>query len=44
MELKNVNPDGYNVVIYPIFSFFFKNIEKLSEIKDFKVYFRVEDQ
>jgi len=30
MELKNVNPNGYNVVInnlHPIFLFFFKNIE-----------------
>jgi len=46
MELKNINPNDCNVVInnpLPMILFFFKKYWKLSKIKDFKVYFRVEN-
>jgi len=46
MELKNVNSNGYNDVInnlHPNFFIFFQKFQKLSEIKDFKAYFRVEN-
>jgi len=42
MEMKNANPDGFNVVINNlclVCLFFFQKYWKLSLIKDFDVYF-----
>jgi len=44
MELKNANPNSYNVVInnlHPTILFYFQKCWKLNETNDFKVYFRV---
>jgi len=46
MELKNANPNGFNVVInnlHLMFSFFSKKSWKLNKIKDFNIYFRVDN-
>jgi len=45
MELKNANPNGCNVVkinLHPMI-IFFSFIFELNKIKDFKVYFRIEN-
>jgi len=45
MELKNADSNGWNDVInnlHPMILFFSKKYWKLSKIKDFKVYFRVD--
>jgi len=38
MELKNINPNGYNVEINNVLLIY--KYLKLNKIKDFKVYFR----
>jgi len=45
MDLKNANPNGCNAVInnvHLIFLFLFQKYWKLSKIKNFEVYFRIE--
>jgi len=45
MEVKNANPNGWNVVVnnlHFMILVLFQKYWKLSKIKDFKVYFRIE--